>query len=172
MIQKPIPWKEINDSLSWIVKNIGVPLIPTIAGLFIRCFANAEFSFKYFEFSELAFSMSLLSLLVMDDAKKINEEQLGNIIHSLFMGLLVIFMVAFVMLINEQYEIQILKDSFIQFIEKQVELNIIKSELHNLNQDILRPSATVDMIKNYSFWFSIVGIVGAIICQIKFKLSD
>lgn len=165
----------LKSHISWSLNNLLVPLVPSIAGWLLRSLVNGEFSFSHFEISELAFSMSLLSLLVLQDARGLakTDKDISSAISSVFTLFLILFLCLFGFILIKQGELNLANSKFLDIFKSDNKaLDLITVGFQNFEsfkQDIVKQ---LGLSKKCTLWTSSVAIVSAIICRVKFKLED
>jgi hypothetical protein len=95
------------EVVSWCLKNILISLLPFIIGTIIRIIVLGKImSFDIFSSSELAFSMSILYLIVYQSVGNLDDLNLKDSLYSLLMFGIMICIIIFALSIFAKLQIE------------------------------------------------------------------
>lgn len=155
----------MKKNFSWVCKNLLLPLIPFVAGWLVRSLNLGEFSFSNFSPGELAFSMSMLCLIMIINGKRLTDSDASEIILTLFLLGMVLFVCVFAINIFILTELYKNYDILIKG------LNLEEIPLKKFLQEKQSYKTGIGQIWLITVIMSIVTAAAAIIFNYKYKIA-
>ena len=165
----------MKETISWSAKYVLFPLIPFVIGTLVRYFYQGSLSLSIFDPAELSFSMSIISLLVIIGANKLNDKHLADSLLYLYVLSLFLFLAAFVCASSSEMELKGLINLSIENYKNtpQYGSNITSAtfQTHYSNQ-IEAVNSRISLIRIFTIYLSCIVIPLTIMCKSKFKLES
>lgn len=154
------------STISWILKNILLPLTPFLLGAVLRFFKAQTFGIGLFDAGELSFSMGILCLIVIQSANRLPDTNLGEAIANTLIFFMIFFLVMYACstFIKVHSEFHMLSK-----IDKVSELLKTKN-LQPLESEMSRKEfAEFNSVLNYISWFVVTLTLICIPTVLTFK---
>jgi len=91
--------------LGWVLRKVLLPLLPFLLGASIRIIHLGKVSVEVFDGAELSFSMAMLSVLILENVNRLNDESLRDFLSSGFQVFATLFLALFAIQIYIEAEI-------------------------------------------------------------------
>lgn len=163
------------DTAGWISKHVLLPLSPFILGAVVRYICRDAAGIEIFDPADLAFSVAMLSLLVVLSANRLDDEQLGEAISGIYGFTMFMFVGLFVLTVVLQTQSQDASHALLagMGVHPSEPTTAMSYASRSLNSGTLaRATSGIDKLRWLVFATSAIAVTGAVYCKHKFPLED